>query len=254
MINLSEKFPHLKKAPAIEAIIDIRAHSTQMFDEGPLREELEKVLVGYEFKNAHREFAHEVKLPAPKEKPEATLKDLGFKGVRYGSADEKRVAQFNRDGFVFSWLAPYPDWDTFVEEAFSLWSYYKKIAKPEVISRIGLRYINKIKLAGDKIDLNDYTVPPIDTPRGLDIPMSNFLHQNTLTVPDTSYSINLIRTIQVKNETPPIPELIIDIDVFTMRGEAVNDKATRTALTEMRWLKNKAFFGSITEKALGELT
>ena len=44
--------------------------------------------------------------------------------------------------------------------------------------------------------------------------------------------------------------LILDIDVFTTRAMELNEEVFLKRLQEMRWLKNKAFFGSITQKAL----
>ena len=43
--------------------------------------------------------------------------------------------------------------------------------------------------------------------------------------------------------------LILDIDVFTTHGFELDDSVLERRLSEMRWLKNKVFFGSITEKA-----
>jgi hypothetical protein len=46
--------------------------------------------------------------------------------------------------------------------------------------------------------------------------------------------------------------LIIDTDVFTQIPFEFNLARTRQHLAEMRWLKNKVFFGSISQKT-GEL-
>ena len=65
-----------------------------------------------------------------------------------------------------------------------------------------------------------------------------------MTVPGHQYGINIVRTIE-----PPfgkrLPALILDIDVFHSGGLATNDSSLETSLSEMRWLKNKAFFGSL---------
>jgi uncharacterized protein (TIGR04255 family) len=85
----------------------------------------------------------------------------------------------------------------------------------------------------------------------LDLPFQGFMHHDTLAVPEHPYAMNVIRTIQ-----PPQANghagtaLILDIDVFTTQGFELDDEILRRRLLEMRWLKNKAFFGSITEKAL----
>jgi uncharacterized protein (TIGR04255 family) len=77
------------------------------------------------------------------------------------------------------------------------------------------------------------------------------MHQDTLGVPGYSYAINVIQTVQI----PPSLEsegiaLILDIDVFTLQAFNLGKDAIEQRLQEMRWLKNKVFFGSITKKAL----
>ena len=62
--------------------------------------------------------------------------------------------------------------------------------------------------------------------------------------------MNIIRTIQ-----PPAAQggagfgLILDIDIFTTQGFEVDEATLERRLLEMRWLKNKVFFGSVTPKA-----
>jgi uncharacterized protein (TIGR04255 family) len=67
-----------------------------------------------------------------------------------------------------------------------------------------------------------------------------------LSVPGHPYFVNFISTIQ---PSPNGIALIIDIDVF--RGPfSLGDVDLEFSLAEMRWLKNKLFFGSVTQKTL----
>ena len=44
--------------------------------------------------------------------------------------------------------------------------------------------------------------------------------------------------------------IILDVDVFTMQPFQLNQPAIENRLTEMRWLKNKSFFGTMTAEAV----
>jgi len=44
--------------------------------------------------------------------------------------------------------------------------------------------------------------------------------------------------------------VILDIDVSTTQGFGMDESLLLRRLIEMRWLKNKVFFGSIPEEAL----
>jgi uncharacterized protein (TIGR04255 family) len=44
--------------------------------------------------------------------PKSKIVHQGLTGFRYESSDGKRIAQFQKDGFTFSHLAPYTNWET----------------------------------------------------------------------------------------------------------------------------------------------
>lgn len=253
VINLDEEFPHLSQAPVVEAVIDIRAQASGPFEEEPVRATLEPLLPGFSFLDSQREFHHEVKF-AEGNPPEQCIRDLGWKGVRFQSEDRKKIVQFNRDGFVSSRLEPYADWTSFAAEALALWQVFLEIAKPVEINRVGLRYINRIELPLEELRLSDYIEPAPKPPRSLNLPYLGFMHHETFAVPEYPYAVNVIRTIQ----PPQGPSgkgagLILDIDVFTTSGLDLTTEQLVHVLDEMRWLKNKVFFGTVTEKTLENL-
>lgn len=253
-INIDEAFEHFPKAPIVEAVIDVRARATAEFEESAVRLHLEASLNGYSFLDSRREFRHEMRLEAEGGKPPSQkLRDLGWKGLRFRSADEKHIAQFNRDGLVFSRLQPYIDWQQLSSEGLNTWKIFKELAQPAEIYRIGLRFINRVLLPQDELRFEDYMQPAPVPPMGMDLPFQGFMHHDTLAVPGHPYAMTVIRTIQVPPHSGgPGVALILDIDVFTIQEFALLDDAMLVhRLKEMRWLKDKVFFGSITEKAKG---
>lgn len=251
-VNINESFQHLPHAPIVEAVIDIRARPAAALEEAMLKPQLEAKLSGYQFLDSmqHIQIQHEVSLKggAP---VSPIIRELGWKGLRFQSGNKKHIAQFNRDGFVFSRLEPYENWEQLYEEGMRLWSMYIELAQPIEAHRIGLRYINRIQLPPDELRFEDYLQPAAQPPKGLDVPFHGFLHQDTLAVPDHPYAINVIRTIQPQG-APGVQglSLILDIDAFTTQGFELDEGALKLRLLEMRWLKNKVFFGSVTPNAL----
>lgn len=251
-IKIDEGFEHFPKAPIVEAVIDIRARATAEFEESSVRSHLESSLNGYNFLDSQREFRHELQLTVKMGKqPSQKVHDLGWKGIRFRSSDEKHIAQFNRDGFVFSRFEPYKDWQQLSNEGLKLWKVFKELAQPAEIPRIGLRFINRMLLPQGQLRFEDYMHPAPVPPMGMGLPFQGFMHHETLAVPGRPYAITVIRTIQVPPHSGgPGVALILDIDVFTTQGfELLDDAMLLHRLKEMRWLKNKVFFGSITEKA-----
>ena len=126
IINTDEKFPHLPRAPIVEAVIDIRAHAAVAFEEEAVRSAVVPQLAGYIYLDSPREFHQELKFDGEKQ-PRQTFQDLGVKGIRFQSTDKKHIIQFNRDGFVFSQLEPYPDWPSFKSEGLRIWQIFSEI-------------------------------------------------------------------------------------------------------------------------------
>jgi uncharacterized protein (TIGR04255 family) len=250
-IDPAERFPHLQHAPIVEAVIDVRARAEVPWEEEAIQAQIKAQLPDYPQADSSREFRHEVKM-APGQEPQQTLLDLGWKGLRLRSSDKLHIAQFNRDGFVFSRLQPYESWEQLIGEGMRLWGIHREIARPSEVQRLGLRFINRILLPPKYTDFEDYLKAPPKLPDGLDLPFQGFFHNETLAVTGHPYAINNIRTIQ-----PPQPPehdrigIILDNDVFTVEPFEFQQEILERRLAEMRWLKNKAFFGIISEKALG---
>lgn len=247
-INTTETFTRLSKAPIVEAVIEVRAQTELPWDESLITQQLKVKLPDYPNVKSQREFTHEVKVELG-QKSESTIQDLGWKGLRCVSADELHVAQFNRDGFSFSRLQPYDSWEQFCSEGLRLWQLHFYFAKPTEVQRLGLRFINRMVLsAGD--DLEDYLQILPQKPTGLKgLPIRGFFHHEALGVPGYPYAINIRRTIQPADRPTAKIGLILDIDVFTIQPFQHEGGIIERYLAEMRWLKNKVFYGNITPKA-----
>jgi uncharacterized protein (TIGR04255 family) len=252
-IDLTEKFPLLARAPIIEAVLDIRARAEAPWEESAVSERLRKELPDYPIVQSKREIRHELKID--KGQPAAQSIQDRWKGLQFQSGDKRHIAQFHRDGFVFSRLQPYQSWDQFRNEAMRLWRIHQAAAQPAEIHRLGLRFINRILLPKGSC-IEDYLQIIPKPPRWLELPFAGFFHHETLTVPGYPYSINMVRTMQPPQDSPPEEGagLILDIDVFTITPPLEAQNAVmEQRIEEMRWLKNRVFFGSITPKALEEM-
>ena len=168
-------------------------------------------------------------------------------GFRFEDADRLHVAQFTRNGFVFSRLKPYEDWEKFQAEARRLWCIYRELAEPSEVQRLGVRFINFISVEPKDV-ATLLTLPP-RSPGAVTLPISAFLHQTMFNIPDHPYELNVVQTLQ-----PPAPPeresfgLILDLDVGTTR--VIQFDEMDNGLLHMQWIKNKAFFSLLTETAL----
>lgn len=250
-IDLTKEFPHLPSAPIVEAVIQWHARTERAWERDELRAELERRIPRYPYIEDQRQFelAFEAAL-GDIESPPMVSRRGGWHGIRVSTADKLCIAQFTRDGLVFSRLKPYDDWRNFEAEARSVWNVFVEVGGPTEIQRLGVRFINRIGSAGVD-NLKDYLrEPPSLT---TDFPLSGFLYRSTFDVPGHALGINVVKTIQPSVTVQPDESgLIIDIDVFTSKPLPCEDVVLDDYLPKMQWLKNKVFFDLLTSEAIEE--
>lgn len=131
-----------------------------------------------------------------------------------------------------------------------MWEIYCELLKPSEIRRIGLRFINRVAIKQPKIELADYYKCPPASIKELNWPLEGFLHHDVIQIPETAYSVNVIKTVQ---NVPGEIGVLLDIDVYMQSHFTFNELRMIECMEEMRWVKNKIFFCSLTDKLIQEL-
>ncbi len=239
-------FPHLRKAPIAEAVIEVR---------GPLGVEWneEAVLIGmresgdkYPVHHSLQGFQGQWQLTAGSE-PRMETKNLGSRGLRFESQDGLDVALLTADLFSISRLQPYQTWDTFVSDAINVWKIYKQLLQQNDITRLGVRFINRIPLAEEKIKIETHFKNFPGAVPGHDPDRLMFLHQDMISIPEGSIKANIIKTVQPGSPADPRFALILDIDVFDESRFAADEGALKEKLQRIHHWKNWIFFNTITK-------
>jgi uncharacterized protein (TIGR04255 family) len=235
--DVDKEFPHLAHAPIVEAVIHWQVSASKSLDREELKKELATRFPNYSLRvEQHVEAA----LSASAEGVEARQR-TSWGGFRLTSGDEKYICRFKPNAVVFSRLAPYENWASFVAEALRFWESFVELADPVSVDRLGVRFINQIGMKGDEkvSDLVHELPLPLES-RGF---ASDTFFRQDLLMPDPRYRVSLARTVQPP-QPPMIPgrSLIVDIDVFTATPTKVQATAIDERLREMRSLKNHVFF------------
>lgn len=180
--------------------------------------------------------------------PEAT--DLGFYGLFFKSEDGRRIAQFRGDGFTFNHLKPYSSWEQIAPEALRLWDLYVQTLQPEMVTRLALRYINRLDIPSPA-KLGEYlTAPPIIPPT-LPQELSSFLTQVVIHEPGAELAANISQTLDQSIEDSEAA-VILDIDAYRFVELDPYDHQIQETLSLLHEFKNAIFFESVTETALKE--
>lgn len=166
-------------------------------------------------------------------------------GYRYRSKDGRHVVQFRTDGFTFSRLEPYDTWEQMKAEAAKLWDVYVEAVSPSLVTRIGARYVNVLKLPL-AAKLEDYLETPPKIPDGLNQELGGFFARINISEPEIKAQGFLIQATEgVSGNHLPV---FLDIDVFMIKQFALGTDDFWPCFEQLRALKNKVFLKSITEK------
>lgn len=239
-------WPHLKNAPLMEAVLDIRAIVPQ---EG-IADKLQKLrdrLQG-QFPNCKKRIIWEAQLKPTDENLDIDRKG-GHDGYILTSEDGLTVSQVHSGGLALSRLKPYTSWNALTTEARSLWSLYCDYVKPVTITRLSTRYINRLELPLPFNELRSWllTVPEIAPT----LPQTLTSYLMRLVIPFdgeiTAVVTQAIPPGPYSNNTAPI---VLDIDVHRVfdKPAPCDETAMWGLFEDIRDVKNRIFFETITRK------
>ena len=184
----------------------------------------------------------------------AQQKQIGYRAI---SSDGKYVCQRQLGGFTFSRLAPYEGWVPFRKRAMEFWCTYQAAAKPQEVTRVAVRYINRIDIpitaSHPTVELKDYfrTGPEVSS----DLPqtLAGFFMQLQLPQDDISAQVIINQAI-VPPSSPGVISVILDLDLFRDHAVPDNKKAMLSYLEKIRNRKNDLFESCVTDLTRGLFT
>ena len=236
---------HLDNAPIVEAIIDFRVKLSAKFEVKTFASI--KGLVGdsYPQMEERREFEAGVKING--KRVQHVVEEKGLQGYFFKSKDGRNVAQFRKDGFTFSRLKPYTEWQDVLAEAKKLWRLYRDEACPDLVTRIAVRYINQLDIPLPIKDLEKYLKAPPVIPRNAPQELHQFLTRVTVRDPRSDIMAHIIQALE-RGPKRDCVTVILDIDVFKQKESGFVELEIWQIFKQLRDLKNRIFFDSITEE------
>lgn len=235
-------WPLLQSAPINEAIIDLRVQLVPEFD-------LKRLLdLHVQLKDTYPTVEETGSWATGEGKnSRATDAVSPMTGYLFRSSDQKQVVQFRLDGFTFSRLRPYENWQSLKAEAHRLWNIYFEMTKPANVLRISTRYVNQLGIPKNIEKLNEQLKAPPVLPPGMGLNMQGFFQATFLSDSATALSALVTQMIEPVQKDPAEDRLLLDIDVFR-DGKFDPDERVWQTLDDCREVKNRIFFGTLTEK------
>lgn len=245
IVEQDQEYPHLAKAPIVEAVIEVRGRAGVPWDEMQIKDTLQRDMKDYPEIQHIGTVDGSIRFESGKI-ASFEAKDLGLQGIQFKRKDQKQIAHFNIDFFSFSRLNPYSSWDSFSTEALRLWEIHHHVLQQIEIQRVGVRFINRILLPTESTPISavfkEFPSPVPD----MRVERVGFIYHDVVTLPNQPYQANIIKTIQPASAIGQGPAVILDIDAFTEEPLEPIKPNLLEALDHLRSLKNSIFFNTVT--------
>lgn len=242
-------FPHLEHAPITEAIIDFTVEPSANFQMEVFKDIEHDIAEDFPTKKTQHFFQSRLKILPVEARDEQVPFKEEISGYLFYSQDEKEVVQFRKNGFTFNRLTPYSSWIEIFPKVKDLWAKYAKAVNTGTITRIAVRYINKLELPIADLIWKDYLTAPPALPEGMPEGINRFFTNVLTRDPQHEIFISLTQTIEPGNNSLTLP-FILDIEVFQEVNAEIDDETILSKFELMKTWENKTFFNSLTEKAI----
>ena len=198
--------------------------------------------------------AYDVALQTQGGQPAAMKYGEGLLKVHLVTPDGKRKVGVGRDVLSVHMLRPYqhperPDqrgWSEFRERIDSALRAYWSVAEPEGVTRIGIRYINKIVFPGLPVRIEEYITCATPDVQGLPDLIRNYASQSEYAYDSGE---RLVLSHGTVDTGPSQGGLLLDIDLIAERSEPVDRGEALRLADNLRDLERDAFEALITDKA-----
>jgi len=161
--------------------------------------------------------------------PEAVLVELktGISKMQFFRADRSALVQVGPDLLAVNAVPQgtehlYPGWPAFKPEALKHLATYRAIANPRTLTRVGVRYINRVAVpTGEKFSLGRYFRVLPNLPAGLPQVLSTILINVEVPFDDLPGTLRFIFG-SVSSEQPDVAHFLLDMEMYAA-GEQVPD-------------------------------
>jgi uncharacterized protein (TIGR04255 family) len=238
--------PHYEKAPITEALIDIRVELSSEFRFEDLQAVRKHVSSDYPQEET-RNLAEGIIQFGPSLQASAQQKPWG---LMFRNESNNQVLQVRLDGFTFSRLAPYEDFEHLRDEARRLWDIYRELVRPKRTTRVAVRYINQLNIPGASVQPEDYLnifphvsnkLPPELRDFG-PYSMSLRMYQHDLK------GFLLLNEVMTPPKLPNTISIVLDFDLYVETPPVTNEQELWSFFDRLRERKNLYFEECITDK------
>jgi uncharacterized protein (TIGR04255 family) len=173
----------------------------------------------------------------------------GADRMQFMREDERALIQVGPDLLAVNHLKPYSDWATFkpmIERALGV---YEQIAKPKAISRIGLRYINRLEIPEQQdIEIEHFLLAAPTVPGDIPQTFSRWSQRVEIPLPEAN-GLLVLQSSSIVEEGQTNIAFLLDLDFVILQPGAVELDSAMEWVERAHVEVEKAFEACVTSTA-----
>lgn len=243
-----------RRAPIVDAIIDLRVAPAAGIDITRLQQIADAEKPNYPKVENLQESSAEIAFGST-QSVSARSREIG---LVLSSEDGVQSAHMDISGFAFHRKTPhsrweefrYSRWEEFSVEAKRLWGLYAAAMRPQSVTRLAVRFINRLIIPGATQDLTDYVrVLPVFSTDMNPSALSRFFMQLEIPQPDIEGAVAVVNQALLP-ATPDATEraIVLDVDLFRTANFEPQGSDIWDAFEVLHERKNRIFEASITDR------
>lgn len=235
-----------KNPPIQEALCEFRFAPGQEWDVTVVGKLHERVKATYDGKAKQQDLVTANLMVPDGGGPPAFAMNRNYGKTQFPSVDGHRLLAVGPDLLSIHGFAPYEGWETLKPRIANALSSYVDVAEPAGVRRIGVRYVNRIVVPEDRVDLATYFLcAPADVD-GLPEAMSSFVQRTEY---DYGDHVRLLLTFgSAHSEQEGEATFLLDVDVIWEGAEPAAIAGAMDIVEDLRGRERNAFEALITNE------
>ncbi len=245
---MEEKWPSLAKPPVVTAIFQLKFDNGSVNVDDYLKFD---IALKHLFPKRNENLESSLSLGPATRIPLGKAQISGVTNTRrtgyiYFTTDQKEKLSLSEIDITYTTEKPYEGWIVFKDKVLKILSTLSTVLENVTIRRSSIRFINQFKFDEFSDPSVYFNSQIFSTGEGLLYPLIRYGFKLTYDIDEGVYSI-------VNQNAEHLPDkfvYIFDIDVLDRNNLLFELNTIDDTLEKLRSIKNKIFFGNITEKTL----
>lgn len=207
-----------RKPPIVEALCEFRFVPSQPWDwtiPGLIYTEVKE-----DFPIKHQSKPLQVRLNDETQEVSVQNTVSNVDRMQFLRKDERALIQIGPDFMSVHHLKPYSNWETFKLMISNSLNIYRQIAEPQSLNRIGLRYINRLEIPEQMVEIEDYLLAIPTVPSTVPQLFSGWVQRVEIPFEDTN-GLLALQSRSIYEEGQKGIAFLLDLDFVTLQPELV---------------------------------